>query len=534
MAIGHIVKRSWLALAVVSALWLLQLPQSVLASGSLRLDSSHIVFHFHGPTDTSRIGRTIGTIGDINNDGYDDIYVSCNHPRGTYVFFGGNPPDTFPDMFIKGSVWGAIDLTGDGIRDVYSSSLYWNPLPMSTMYFFRGYGDSLASVPYDSIYTDVFNYGFGRVMRADYIDGDSMGDMLVCAPDYPEGPRLYYYRNGPSNDTVSDWSFCVTGNSHDIGGADDAFGFIDWDGDGEKDVYVGLRTGLDTVGRVYIFLGPTFAQEPDVIIRPLSHIGGTPYKFFAQNVFNVGDVDGDGWSDLGVDYIGTMLIYKCGPGADTIYDYRLPDYLYQELGSVGDVNGDGFGDLAAGLYGWIGGVDLYLGGPRWDTVRDGWLRDYDLPPDLLEAIGWQIASAGDFNGDGIGDFIFSCRNLCCESPGDVYVAKGGTDIVTDVNETATGANSESLILLPGYPNPFNPSTTIAFELSVRSPVSIQVYNVLGQRVATLADATMLQAGKHEYTWDGMLSGGKRAPSGAYIFRVSTPSAMQSRKVMLIK
>ena len=66
-----------------------------------------------------------------------------------------------------------------------------------------------------------------------------------------------------------------------------------------------------------------------------------------------------------------------------------------------------------------------------------------------------------------------------------------------------------------YPNPFNPVTEIAFDLPSTSRVSMDVYNILGQRVATLAEGEIFEAGSHALRFDGYA-----LPSGVYFCRLS--------------
>jgi hypothetical protein len=89
-------------------------------------------------------------------------------------------------------------------------------------------------------------------------------------------------------------------------------------------------------------------------------------------------------------------------------------------------------------------------------------------------------------------------------------------------------NPSAHALLPAWPNPFNPSTSIAFELSTADRVTISVFDMLGKRVATLLDAD-LPARRHEVTFDA-----SALPSGLYLVRMQTPATVQSRVVTLIK
>ena len=69
------------------------------------------------------------------------------------------------------------------------------------------------------------------------------------------------------------------------------------------------------------------------------------------------------------------------------------------------------------------------------------------------------------------------------------------------------AADEQFYLGQNYPNPFNPSTIIPYRLPVSTRVRLEVFNVLGQRLATLVDAEQ-PAGFHTATWDGTDAAGR--------------------------
>jgi hypothetical protein len=78
------------------------------------------------------------------------------------------------------------------------------------------------------------------------------------------------------------------------------------------------------------------------------------------------------------------------------------------------------------------------------------------------------------------------------------------------------------------PNPFNPSTDIAFTLAERGRVRLGIYNVRGQRIATLVDRVM-NAGGHTATWEA-----KGMPSGIYFYRLESDKQSLMRKMVLLK
>jgi hypothetical protein len=88
-------------------------------------------------------------------------------------------------------------------------------------------------------------------------------------------------------------------------------------------------------------------------------------------------------------------------------------------------------------------------------------------------------------------------------------------------------------LLQNYPNPFNPETKIRFELPKTSRVTLKIYNVLGQEVATLVNTDM-KAGYHLVKWNGRNQFGIPVASGIYFYKLETPEFSKIMKMMLIK
>ena len=84
-----------------------------------------------------------------------------------------------------------------------------------------------------------------------------------------------------------------------------------------------------------------------------------------------------------------------------------------------------------------------------------------------------------------------------------------------------------------YPNPFNPSTTISFNLAAEEHVEVTVYAIDGTKVATLRSETMV-SGDHSVVWNGKDSTGSTVASGAYFYRLATPSYSETRVMTLIK
>ena len=84
------------------------------------------------------------------------------------------------------------------------------------------------------------------------------------------------------------------------------------------------------------------------------------------------------------------------------------------------------------------------------------------------------------------------------------------------------------------PNPFNPGTTVSFDLPHACDVSIVVYDLSGRRVRTIWDGA-LEAGQHRVEWNGRDERGVTAPTGVYLVRLETDSGIvRSQKMTLAK
>jgi hypothetical protein len=99
------------------------------------------------------------------------------------------------------------------------------------------------------------------------------------------------------------------------------------------------------------------------------------------------------------------------------------------------------------------------------------------------------------------------------------------------NSTQTAPAATAL--LGNYPNPFNPSTTIRFALNAEARVSLKVYNVLGQEVATLVDG-IRSAGEHSVTWNGRNGTGTPLSSGVYMYVLRSGDNVQTQTMLLAK
>jgi len=92
---------------------------------------------------------------------------------------------------------------------------------------------------------------------------------------------------------------------------------------------------------------------------------------------------------------------------------------------------------------------------------------------------------------------------------------------------------DEYLLSPAYPNPFNPSTTIRYQLPQAVDVKLEIFNTLGQTVRSLVNSR-IEAGYHEVGWNGKNNTGVQMPSGLYMYRIETKNFRQVKKMLLMK
>jgi len=101
------------------------------------------------------------------------------------------------------------------------------------------------------------------------------------------------------------------------------------------------------------------------------------------------------------------------------------------------------------------------------------------------------------------------------------------------SETLPGEIPETFVL-ENFPNPFNPQTTIRFGLPTQERVTLAIYNVLGEKIATLIDHALKAAGYHTVVWDGRNRAGHRVASGLYFYTLQSEHHRTSQRMVLVK
>jgi hypothetical protein len=108
------------------------------------------------------------------------------------------------------------------------------------------------------------------------------------------------------------------------------------------------------------------------------------------------------------------------------------------------------------------------------------------------------------------------------------VGNAGGPVLTEA------AAPESFALHPNVPNPFNPTTSIRFDVPAGGgDVTLRVYDVGGRLVRTLVDGPQAQ-GTRTVTWDGLDEAGNAVATGMYFYRLTAPSFDKTMKMVLLK
>jgi hypothetical protein len=139
---------------------------------------------------------------------------------------------------------------------------------------------------------------------------------------------------------------------------------------------------------------------------------------------------------------------------------------------------------------------------------------------FLPALGTSVANLGE------------PRNVDLSLiPGNQYFTV--CDGATGVDEGPPSVRSGHVVLHSAVPNPFNPLTTISFDLPSTAETKLTIYDVTGRRVRTLVQQE-LPPGRHEVIWRGVDESGERVASGVYLYRLRAGSHVETRRMTLMK
>ena len=427
-----------------------------------------------GENTGDNFGNSVAGAGDVNGDGYSDVVIGAPfHSAGghttngkAYVFLGSRSGlSTTPNWSDTGlndsahfglSVAGAGDVNRDGYADIIIG------IPGSpTEGKISLYQGSSSGVEASAAWS-----GFGKsgendeglgwaVAGAGDINGDGYADIVAGVFDHDEGigdnqGRVYvYYGPVDVTSTYGDWVYTGVVTNCNLGRS--VAGAGDVNGDGYSDIIVGAENCGSDQGQALIFYGHAGGpgSTPD-----WSVLGENTNDLFGRSVAGIGDVDGDGYSDVAVGAPGVssgqgrIYAFRGGSGGvSTTHFWSATGgsgaYQGRAVAGAGDVNGDGYADLIGGAPGYSSsrGQALLFHGvanapnttAAWDETGDSqWAR-----------FGIAVASAGDVNGDGYSDVVIGAAGYPNnDAQGKAYLFLGtasglaGFPVWTDVGEHA--------------------------------------------------------------------------------------------------
>lgn len=432
---------------------------------STGLSSSPAII-LNGISVNDEFGYCVASAGDINGDGYSDVVIDAlgvsSNTGAAYTYHGS--PDglkTTSDWQTNSnqgsayygiSVASAGDVNSDGYSDVivgaytYSTGFSQN----GKAWLYLGSATGLSTIASWTAVGSMANEYFGYcVASAGDVNGDGYSDVLVGAygysnPQTQEG-RVYLFYGSSGGLAVSPaWS-----KESDVAGS--VFGYSvagtgDVNGDGYGDIIIGApqyNGGQTDEGKVYLFYGTSTVPASAANWSVESNQSGA---FFGVSVAGLGDVNGDGFSDIivgaraydnGFTDEGQAFAYYGSPTGLPL----TPNWTAKggqanaqfgiSVSSAGDVNGDGYCDAIVGAYLYDhpttdeGAAFVYYGSSTGLSPTANWTAESNIASSFF---GYSVSSAGDVNGDGYADVLIGAREISNSEvkEGALYVYYGSS------------------------------------------------------------------------------------------------------------
>jgi hypothetical protein len=438
-----------------------------LVANTLSTDlSSEYNWVYSGGSEGVEFGHAVHTAGDVNNDGFDDIligapkYILNTEKEGAaFLFYGSESglsaePDWTVGVGAKGSRFGhAVGTAGDVNDDGYDDVVIGAPdyqvafdgvsgtPPSGAVFVFHGSPTGPSTTPNWEIEAEARDIALGStVSAAGDVNNDGFDDVIVAAPLYASSPeqgyegKLYLYLGDSDGlSTLPAWTYECNRSTATCGNALDAAG--DVNNDGYDDVIVGAAGWdgeYDNEGLALVFFGFPGGLQPE---PAWTLTGGQSGAYFGRAVAGAGDVNNDDFDDILVGAPNfthdqeisqngaAFLFLGSSSGPSTAYDWvsygdEAGAAYGHSLHTAGDVDADGYHDVIIGAY-LLGNTEdlahhpdagaayVFKGNSSGLALTPGW-SDYG---DKANAwFGYSVGTAGDVNGDGAADVLTGTPN----------------------------------------------------------------------------------------------------------------------------
>ncbi|KQC07126.1 MAG: hypothetical protein APR54_06350 [Candidatus Cloacimonas sp. SDB] len=508
---------------------------------------SDVLWEFTIDTSWDNSPKAISSITDISEDGINDVIV-CSED-GYIRCFNGNSSNIadilweypLPTGYVysqKGLSTG-FDADSDGYEDLVvgtaggdkavrvisgkTGQLIW-------VYYTNNFGDG------GWVYQVNWQYDYNQ---------DGFPDVLACAGDdsADTGPKRVFCLDGLTGEMI--WTYYVGGPVFSV------IGIEDINGDGIMDVLAGASNESETEGKAIALNGATgsfiwqfitsgssvwaLCQVDDFTSDEINDlvIGDFYGNYYGLSAVNgnlnwsgsigsyilitrfekLDDVDGDDHPDILIENSSNNAIVINGHEGGYVWNQHIGDNSLS-VDRISDINGDGINDV---LIGSLNNNCYFLDGTTGTALGSYYLGT------AVDA----IAAIPDITGDNSWEMVAGGRN------GQLICLSGGLDVVVDADNTEINLPENEILFLSNYPNPFNPETKILFEIALEGYVSMEIFNMRGQKICTLID-NYLDNGSHSVIWDGKDQYKKPVSSGIYFYNLSTGSTNLTKKMILLK
>ena len=385
-------------------------------------------------TASVRFGHSVSAAGDVNNDGYDDVLVGCyyytngqTNEGAVHVYHGSSSGvSTTASFTAEGnqasgffgvSVAGVGDIDGDTYDDILvGASNYDNgSTDEGRAYVFYGSASGITSSGSDILEENqAYMYFGGNVDGAGDVNGDGYDDVIVGARlasygQTNEGCAFVYLGTSTGINTTYANRLEINQSGARLGERVGRAG--DVNGDGYDDVWAGARDydyNFSNDGSIFIYHGSSTG-----ISTSATQIGGLASSDQLAKAAHLGDVNNDGYDDLGVMSSASVRVHY---GSSTGLDVNYQDSVANSSATTsfgisvsgGDFNGDGYGDMIVGDHLYDNGTTTEGGAFVIYGSHSGLALDSSDFVDGGQAganFGASVSSAGDVNGDGYSDVI---------------------------------------------------------------------------------------------------------------------------------